>query len=163
MRPQLRRIRIPAAAVIIVVACSSCASSASHPAASTTSPAAHSSSLSPQAFAELAGDWVGHGGGIDIQVDGRFNIGMRTYQFCGQAPPPCDTISGNEIIDGDEASGQLTAISGEIATGAVTKTTDPSLSPEGPIKIVLDPSTDSISANNVTFCGTSAPAGYCGA
>ncbi len=102
-------------------------------------------------------------GAIDIQASGRFTIGMRTYQFCGQAPPPCDTVSGNEIIDGDEASGQLTEISGEVATGALTKTTDPSLSPEGPMKIVLVPSTDSISANNVTFCGTSAPAGYCGA
>jgi hypothetical protein len=163
MRPLLCCIRIPAVAVILVLACSSCASAASHPSASASSPAAHSSSLGPQAFAELTGDWVGHGGSIVIQANGRFTIGMRTYQFCGQAPPPCDTVSGNEIIDGDEASGQLTAISGEVATGAVTKTTDTSLSPEGPMKIVLVPSTDSISANNVTFCGTSAPVGYCGA
>ena len=82
MRPQLRRIRIPAVAVILVVVCSSCASSAGHPSAPPTSPAAHSSSPGPQAFAELAGDWVGHGGAIDIKADGRFSIGMRTYQVC---------------------------------------------------------------------------------
>jgi hypothetical protein len=88
---------------------------------------------------------------------------MRTYRVCGQVPPPCDTVSGNEIIDGDRATGQLTSGSGEVARGVITHTTDPSLSPDGPVKIVLHPSTDSISVNEFTFCGTRAPPGYCGA
>jgi hypothetical protein len=171
VRSQLRRIRPLAItraaraivlAVILAVACSSCATSASHPPAP-AKPASQSSSLGPRAFAALAGDWSGHGSGIAIDADGQFLISARTYQVCGQAPPPCDTMSGNTIIDGDLATGRLTSISGEVATGAVTRTTDPAATPKGPMKIILDPSTDSITANNITFCGASAPAGYCGA
>jgi serine/threonine-protein kinase len=129
----------------------------------TVAPAAHPSSLGPSAFAVFAGAWSGHGGGIDIQANGRFLMSMRTYQWCGQAPPPCDSMSGNEIIDGDQATGQLTSISGEVATGTITHTTDQAATPKGQITITLDPSTDSLNINNISFCGTSAPAGYCGA
>lgn len=174
MGPQRRRLCLPAImlrraaraaalAIILAVACSSCASSASHTSVPPTRAAARSPSPGPRTFAELAGDWLGHGRAIDIQPDGRFIVVIRTYRMCGQVPPPCDTISGNEIIDGDRATGQLTSRSGEVAMGVITHTTDPSLSPEGPVKIVLHPSTDSISVNEFTFCGTSAPIGYCGA
>ena len=134
-----------------------------HAAAPPTKAATHSASPGPSAFAELAGTWSGHGGVVVIQPDGKFSMAIRTYQWCGQAPAPCDTMSGNDIIDGDMASGQLTSITGEVATGAVTHTTDPAGTPEGQVKIVLDPSTDSITENNTTYCGTSAPPAYCGA
>jgi ABC-type Fe3+-hydroxamate transport system substrate-binding protein len=184
VRSQLRHIRVPAttparatrpvrpgraallfaaAAVILALACAACASSASHASAPPTKAATHSASPGPRAFAELAGTWSGHGGVVAIQPDGKFSVAMRTYRWCGQAPAPCDTISGNDIIDGDMASGQLTSISGETATGTVTHTTDPADTPEGQVKIVLDPSTDSITENNTTYCGNSAPAAYCGA
>jgi len=158
-----RAVRAAALAVILAVASSSCASSASHTPAPPTSAAARSSAPVPHTYAGFAGDWIAHGAGLDIQPDGRFVVVIRTYRVCGQVPPPCDTDSGNEIIDGDRATGQLTSRSGEVATGAITHTTDPSLSPEGPVKIVLHPSTDSISLNEYTFCGTRAPPGYCGA
>jgi hypothetical protein len=158
-----RAVRAAALAVILAVACSGCANSASHAPVPPTSAAARSSSPGPRTFAELAGDWYAHDAGIDIQPDGRFVIVIRTYRVCGQVAPPCDTIRGNEIIPGDRATGQLTSGSGGAATGVITHTTDPSLSPEGPVKIDLHPSTDSISVNEYTFCGTKAPVGYCGA
>jgi hypothetical protein len=154
---------LAAAAVIPAVACSGCSSSASHRSGPPTKAATHSAAPGPRAFAELAGTWSRHGGVLTIQPDGKFSVAMRTYRWCGQEPAPCDTISGNDIINGDMASGQLTSISGETATGAVTHTTDPADTPEGPVKIVLDRSTDSITENNTTYCGKSAPTAYCGA
>lgn len=158
-----RAARAAALAVILAVACSSCAGSAGHTSVPPASAAARSSSPGVRTFAELAGDWIAHGGAIDIQPDGRFTVVIRTYRVCGQVPPPCDTVSGNEIIDGDRATGRLTSGSGEVALGVITHTTDPALSPDGPVKIVLHASTDSISVNEFTFCGTRAPPGYCGA
>lgn len=156
-------LRVAALAVILAIVCSSCASSTSQASGQSSTPAAHPSSLGPSAFAVFTGAWSGHGGGIDIQANGRFLIAMRTYQWCGQAPPPCDSMSGNEIIDGDQATGQLTSISGEVAKGAITHTTDQADTPKGNITITLNPSTNSVNVNNISFCGTSAPVGYCGA
>jgi len=58
---------------------------------------------------------------------------------------------------------QLTSVSGEVATGIVTHTTDQALTPPGRITITLDPATDTITAYNISFCGPSAPPGNCGA
>ena len=125
-----------------------------------------SGSLSASAFpsfAAFAGAWSGHGGGLIIQPDGRFTLSNRTYRWCSQDPPPCDALSGNNIINGDVQTGRLTSISGEAATGQVTHTTDPVDGPTGPITMTLDSATDTISAANVSYCGPNAPAATCGA
>ena len=121
-----------------------------------------SASASPS-FGAFAGAWSGHGGGLIIQPDGRFTISNRTYRWCSQDPPPCDAISGSNIINGDVQTGRLTSISREVATGQVTHTTDPVDGPTGPITMTLDPAIDTISAANVSYCGPNAPAGNCGA
>lgn len=122
-----------------------------------------SGSSSARAFGAFAGRWSGHGGYLMVQPDGRFTISRRTYRWCSQGPPPCDTISGNVITNGDVAGGQLASVSGHAATGRVTKTTDPADSPMGRITITLDPATDTITAADARYCGPSAPAGNCGA
>ena len=88
-------------------------------------------SQSPAAasFASFAGGWSAHGGGLVIKADGSFTMSLRTYRWCTDSPRPCDSIAGNVIIAGDTASGHLTSSSGNVATGVVTTTTDPSDTP----------------------------------
>jgi serine/threonine protein kinase len=131
---------------------------ASAPATTGTYPSAVAS------FALFAGGWGGHGGGIDIKPDGTFAISLRTYRWCTEGPPPCDNIINNVITPGDIASGHLSSSSGNVATGVVTKTTDPRDTPIGTIVFILYPSTDIISVSGVgNLCGPHAAAGACGA
>ncbi len=158
------------AVAILAVAIAGCGSSVGQQATHQATPATPAPSPSHPTFTAFAGAWSGHDSGFDIRPDGRFTLSERTYRTCGQDPPPCDTLSGNEIINGDNASGQLTSVSGEIASGSVGQSTDPADTPAGPITVTLDPSTDTISAHigsagtpATIFCGPSAPAGECGA
>jgi hypothetical protein len=158
------------AIVVLAVATAGCGSSADHQATHHTTPITHSPSPSHPTFTAFAGAWSGHGDGLDILPNGRFTLSARTYRTCGQDPPPCDTFSGNKIINGDNASGQFTSVSGEIASGSVTHSTDPADTPTGPITVTLNPSTDTINAHigspnspATIFCGPSAAAGQCGA
>jgi hypothetical protein len=158
-----------ALAAVLVAAVIGCATTTTYrnsgsPSRSSRPSASGSPSAPPsQSFGTFAGAWSGHGGGLIIQPDGRFTISNRTYRWCSQDPPPCDAISGSNIINGDVQTGRLTSISGEVATGQVTHTTDPVDGPTGPITMTLDPATDTISAANVSYCGPNAPAGNCGA
>jgi hypothetical protein len=117
----------------------------------------------PRGFILFQGLWAGGGRGIMIRPDGRFVFTARTFVVCGQNPPPCDTISGNHISDGANASGQLTSASGDVAKGNVIRSTDSSIFPDGRITIILDPATDVIYVDGEDFCGDSAPGGTCGA
>lgn len=140
-----------------------CASTTARPPSGSPTQTAHSSTSARPTFTAFAGQWIGHGSFLVVHSDGRFTMEMRTYRTCGQDPPPCDTFSGNTITSGDVATGQLTSASGEVATGEVAHTTDPTDTPAGPIRMTLDPATDTISANNISFCGANAPSGNCGA
>ena len=115
-------------------------------------------------FALFAGGWGRSGGGFRIQPDGSFTVSLRTYTWCTQGPPPCDSISNNIITAGDIASGHLTSSSGDVATGVVTKTTDPKQTPKGAITFTLHPGADVISVSGEgDFCGPQAAPGTCGA
>ena len=137
----------------------------------TTSPRAAAASVpsSPQpsattSFALFAGRWVRSSGGFIIQSDGSFTVSLRTYTWCTEGPAPCDSISNNVITGGDTASGHLTSSSGDLATGVVTKTTDPKQTPEGTITFTIKPSADLISISGEgDFCGPQAAPGACGA
>lgn len=156
---------LPAVALSTILAAASagCASTASHAPSGSPPSTGHSSATTSPSFAAFAGHWSGHDSYLDVRSDGGFTLGARTFRVCGQDPPPCDTWSGNTITDGDIATGRLTSLTGEIATGEVTRTTDPADSPAGKITMTLDPATDTLSASNVSFCGPSAPSGTCGA
>lgn len=157
MKPRHSASVIAVLLTIVGVGCAS-PSATRKPSAATHTPLA-----GPRAFTTFAGFWYGHGSVITINSDGSFTMSWRTYQNCGQAPQPCDTMSGNTIIDGGKATGRLTSVSGIGATGSVARTNQPQMTPVGPIKIELYPNTDSIAVNNITYCGIHAPAGYCGA
>ena len=91
-------------------------------------------------------------------------MSLRTYRWCTDSPPPCDSISDNVIIAGDTAIGHLTSSSGNVAIGIVTTTTDPSDTPTGTIGFTLDPDADTIAVSGEGyFCGPQAAAGACGA
>jgi serine/threonine protein kinase len=131
-----------------------------------TAPATTGGSLSATAtsFALFAGGWGAHGGGFTIQPDGSFSVLMRTYRWCTDNPPPCDSISNNVITGGDVASGHLISSSGDVAKGVVTATSDSIDTPAGPITLILDPSTDVLSVSGESnFCGPRAAPGTCGA
>lgn len=159
------RIAVPrqVLAAILVAVSTGCASSAVSTSAGPATTAASPSPSASPTFTAFAGQWSGHDSYLVIRSNGGFTMGARTFRTCGQDPPPCDTFSGNTIIDGDVATGQLTSVSGEVATGDVTHTIDSADSPTGPITMTLDLATDTISVRNVSFCGPNAPSGNCGA
>jgi peptide/nickel transport system substrate-binding protein len=134
------------------------------PAAKATATTGRSSSATVTSFALFAGGWGAHGGGIAVRPDGSFSVLMRTYRWCSDNPPPCDSMANNVITGGDSASGNLTSSSGDIATGVVTATSDPTDTPAGPVTFTLDPSTDVLSVSGIgSFCGPQAAPGACGA
>jgi hypothetical protein len=131
-----------------------------------TASATTATSQSPTAtsFASFAGGWGAHGGGFVIKADGSFTMSLRTYRWCTDSPPPCDSISDSAIIAGDTASGHLTSSSGNVAIGAVTTTTDPSDTPTGTVVFTFYPDSDIIAISGKgDFCGPRAAAGACGA
>lgn len=86
---------------------------------------------SAQSFTAFVGTWLGHSRDIVIRADGTFSFAARLYRDCGQDPPPCDEMSGNEMILGDRGSGKLLSVAGEQADGVVVNTTDQTDSPKG--------------------------------
>lgn len=113
-------------------------------------------------FATFTGDWGGHERVLSIRADGYFTLEARTYRVCGQDPPPCDSASSASEFFGDRASGWLTSVSGDVATGEVTHTTDQTGTPIGRITFVLNPETDIITLEGGTWCGSHTPVGTCG-
>jgi len=158
---------LAAAVAMLATGCSSSGASPSAPATQHSSVTENASATQPPAIASLApfvGSWYGHGRGLDISTTGGFTLAERTYAWCSQGPPPCDTMSGNTITDGDIATGMLTSASGDRATGTVTRTTDKVATPLGTIILTLDQSADMITLNGrVSFCGLRARLGACGA
>ncbi len=160
-----RRHRTAAAATLTVLLAGGCgdgSATASRLTPTSASPIAPESS-GPLSFATFAGIWSRHSGKLVIRDNGQFTISLRTYRWCSQNPPPCDSISGIAIRDGDYASGHLSSVSGKSATGQVTQTTDQADTPKGRILITLNTQTDIVFANNVNFCGPSSPVTACGA
>ncbi|WP_406446395.1 hypothetical protein OHB14_45110 [Streptomyces sp. NBC_01613] len=87
---------------------------------------------------------------------------MRTYVDCDQNPQPCDSIAANgEITDGAIAHGTLESVSGTVAKGDITDSTDSSRLPKGPVTFTLDTANDLIKALNLNWCAPSAPSGIC--
>lgn len=114
------------------------------------------------ATAPFLGQWSTHGGAITIEPDGSFTVEERTYEFCDQGSPPCDSQSGDGITDGAVATGMLNSVSGMVATGVVTATTAAQLLPTGTITFTFDASHDVITALEAEWCGPNATEELCG-
>jgi hypothetical protein len=118
-------------------------------------------------FAAFVGVWAGHGRALEIGSDGGVLITYRTYQVCGRDPPPCDTLTENEISDGGRITVQLESGSPTTVIGRIASSADPNY-PEGtPTVFTLD-ANDAVTVQIgdtrfANFCGETAPVGYCGA
>jgi hypothetical protein len=118
-------------------------------------------------FAPFVGFWSGHGRALEVLDTGEASINYRTYRVCGQEPPPCDTVTGNAIIDGGRVQVQLESRSATTAAGSVVSSADPAYPAGTRATFKLDPNDaldvqigDAAFAN---FCGRAAPISYCGA
>jgi hypothetical protein len=64
-------------------------------------------SSTPTDISAFAGTWVRHGISVSVSRSGHLEGSYRTYRTCGEDPPPCDRVEGNNIIDGGTITGQL--------------------------------------------------------
>jgi hypothetical protein len=126
-------------------------------------PTAAASSTSP--LTPFAGDWRGHGRMLLVRADGTATLMWRVYRWCGNgAAVPCDSKKGGRIVFGGSASFTLSSVTGRVARGTVTSTTDASTLPKG--KIVLSMGADDVlrvDPLGLLFCASSARAFTCGA
>jgi WD40 repeat protein len=127
-----------------------------------TSASATPGPITPASLDLFAGSWYHHGAGISIDTGGTFTASARVYTWCGQGPPPCDRLVGNEIENGYHAAGHLSTAAGTVATGEVTQTTKGYLQ-DGPLVVKLNPRLDVITLNGIPYCGQYSPVAYCGA
>src|SRR5919201_4154333 len=93
-------------------------------------------STSPSVSA-FVGNWSRHDGVLVIQRTGDFAVRWRTYRWCSDSPPPCDSTTGDVINDGGHASGRLEPATDRIAKGEIAMTNDERLLPKGPILLTL--------------------------
>jgi hypothetical protein len=91
-------------------------------------------------FSLFAGSWTRHGFSLDVDASGAGTASWRTYRFCSDGPPPCDTFAGNTIVDGGQGSLAFSGVFGSSAVGGVAGSTDPSgLNPAVPVSFTLLP------------------------
>lgn len=148
-------------ALAAVLATTACGAGSGDPAPAVTTPARPPAPRSPADYTLFKGEWSGHGNAMTVAADGTFSMAERTYRWCTETSPPCDSDVNGNITDGAVAHGRLESVSGTVATGTITTTTDNTLLPTGPVAFALDTSNDLIRALNVNWCGSHAPPGVC--
>ncbi|MET8005435.1 hypothetical protein [Nonomuraea glycinis] len=149
--------------VLAAMACSAGCAVAPTPApgATTLAPSSPAPS-SPPDYVDFTGQWGGHGNVMNVAADGTFTMRQRTYAFCDENPPPCDSMGVDGVItSGAVAQGTLESVSGTLAEGKITNSTDTSLLPTGPVTFTLDTANNVIEALDRNWCGPSAPPGVC--
>lgn len=130
------------------------------PGATTLAPSSPAPS-SPPDYSDFTGQWGGHGNSMTVAADGTFTMRRRTYAFCGENPPPCDSMVNGVITSGAVAHGTLESVSGTLAKGKIRDSTDTSLLPTGPVTFTLDTANNVIEALDLNWCGPSSPTGVC--
>ncbi len=116
----------------------------------------------------LAGTWYRHGVDLTITPAGHATMEWRVYTVCGQDPPPCDNLQGNEVDDGGRATLELHMTSPTTASGTVVVTSDSSSLQLGPIQARFDEQHDLLFVDpfpgpGKPFCGPRATDQRCGA
>jgi len=107
---------------------------------------------------------------LTIDPDGSMRLEYRTYIWCdATVTTGCDSTVGNEIHDGGQVAGQITAVqNANTVTVTITSTSVPADVPLGPVRLGKDVGHDTIALfaggfSGAPFCGANAPEGYCGA
>ncbi len=122
-------------------------------------PTAGSANALPTApYARFAKQWDAHGFTLRVRADGSATASWRTYAMCGDDPPPCDTFSGNEIINGGNATIRFMQANGDTTDGTVTTSTAPDLLARGPVTLALQPYDTAVlwwnnGSRSLTLCG----------
>lgn len=100
---------------------------------------------------QFAGTWGGHGRTLTIQPGGQFTIGVATGI----------TAAGENA----HIYGTLTSVSGNVASGAVTRGSAAAGIPAGPITMTLSNGVITVSPSSMNFCtpAIQASSGTCGA
>ena len=106
-------------------------------AATTAAPSTTTTVVQTYPFLSFSGTWGRHGFGINMTAQGEGSASWRIYSWCGQSPPPCDSMQGNNIISGGQGTIVLTTASAGVARGNVTYSTDGTTLPVGPIMLNL--------------------------
>jgi len=110
----------------------------------------------------FVGTWSTHGIGITINSTGAGTGGWRTYNFCSNSPPPCDSETSNNIIDGGAATFTIQSVSPSTVAHATSSSNEPTTFPSGEIDLSLISNDELVVTSpstrvNVTLCGPSAP------
>jgi hypothetical protein len=112
-------------------------------------------SASPSLSA-FVGNWSRHDAVLVIRRTGDFAVQWRTYRWCSDSPPPCDTTTGDVINDGGHASGRVEPATDRIARGEIATTNNDEFLSKGPILLTLADYqilTMHSSVATLTFCG----------
>ncbi len=117
-------------------------------------------------FSPFVGTWSGHGRLLNFALNGRAQYTARAYLWCAQGVPlPCDSMQGNEIIDGINEQLEFTRTSGSTAYGTITFSTAGDTGQQVTVSL-LPKDTIALYFGNTTYsilCGAQAPGGFCGA
>jgi hypothetical protein len=71
-------------------------------------------------FHPFAQTWRRHGFGLAVDRNGYGSAVFRVYKWCSDDPrPPCDRLSGDEIVNGGHTDLVFSRVAGSTAFGAV--------------------------------------------
>ena len=96
----------------------------------------------PADFSAITGAWFRHGVSMTIGPDGQAVANWRVYQWCNDLtrPAPCDSIIGNNIIDGGLAMLRFTSGNSGTATATVLMSSQSTvLAPGAQVSLLLLP------------------------
>jgi hypothetical protein len=117
-------------------------------------------------FSKFVGPWYAHGAGLTVKANGQAHYEARVYTWCGPGvQQPCDSMKGNEIINGYKGDIQFFRVSDTVAYGTITSG---NIQPVGSYAMLI-----LLPENQLLFsagkgmgnhlCGPNAPAEACGA
>jgi hypothetical protein len=113
-------------------------------------------------FTNFVGPWQGHGRALTFASDGSAYYTARAYQWCEPGVSlPCDSIQGNEIIDGINETMVFTRVNGSTAYGTITASTTGNAGQ--PVSLTLKPNDTLEFSDGLVMCGPQSPPGQCGA
>jgi hypothetical protein len=79
----------------------------------------------------FTGGWARHGFSLQVNADGTGNANWRIYQWCSNAPPPCDWMNGDLLEGGGSAHLVFYKADGSVALAHVVTSTDTAAMPTG--------------------------------
>lgn len=117
-------------------------------------------------FGRFVGSWYAHGAGMSFDSNGRAHFEERVYRWCGPGvAQPCDSMQGNQIINGHREDLQFSHAIDSVAYGVIVSS---NFRPVGlSVTLTLLPGDRVLYSAGTTMggilCGPDAEIGACGA